>query len=178
MIGADPCQSGTFEIEFDPDISAERKAIIQFLANYIAFNLDGLLFIYSIWIFVALISIFVFVDYKKAYAMNLTTFFFPNYFFYVFLWRYSRNYFDLYFPVLMWQTFLLGVFITFISIVLSLLIKKLVKHEKVVIEDLKAIEAKNKFKCPFCGTEFNSIPKFCYNCSKEMIKEQESDFIK
>ena len=41
-----------FNINFDTDISIERKKIIQILANYIMFDkLSNLLFIYLIWIF-------------------------------------------------------------------------------------------------------------------------------
>ncbi|GAG74984.1 unnamed protein product, partial [marine sediment metagenome] len=70
-----------FNIIFDNDISGERKIIIQFIANYILFdpnNITDLYFIYFSWTIVSLIPIFIFNDYKKAYSMNLTTFFFPN----------------------------------------------------------------------------------------------------
>jgi len=84
-----------FDINFEIGISKEHKKIIQFLANYIMFdNLYNLYFIYSIWIIISLIPIFMFNNYKKAYSMNLTTFFFPNFFFYVFLRNHYRPYFN------------------------------------------------------------------------------------
>ena len=35
-------------------------------------------------------------------------------------------------------------------------------------EDFKKIVEKIKYKCPKCGTEFNSIPVYCYSCLKEL----------
>ena len=87
-----------FEIDFDSEITVSHKAILQFLANYILFKtFSNLLFIYLTWLLISLIPIFVFNNYRKAYSMNLITFFFPNFFFYVFLHRFSQDYFDSYF---------------------------------------------------------------------------------
>lgn len=165
-----------FNIIFDNDISGERKIIIQFIANYILFepnNITDLYFIYFSWTIVSLIPIFIFNDYKKAYSMNLTTFFFPNFFFYVFLYRYSPNYFNSYFQTLFFQTVILGIFIVFFSLSLSLILKKIRKpKEEALYENLKAIEQEINTKCPHCGIEFNSNPKYCYNCSNKLIIEE------
>jgi hypothetical protein len=163
------------EITFVNEISLERRTIIQFLANYVIFTvekngLSGFFFIFLSWTVVALIPIFIYNDFKKAWSMNLTTFFFPNFFFYVFFARYSQPSYDIIFPTIFGQTLILSLFLVGFSICLSLLLRKLKPPmEEVKIEDLKSIEAMTKSVCPYCGTEFNSIPKYCYNCSKELI---------
>ena len=165
-------------IIFDSDISEERQVIIQFLANYIIFTLEnngitGFIFISLSWTLVSIIPILIFNNFKKAWTMNLTTFFFPNFFFYVFYARYSRSNFDLIFPTIFGQTILLALYIIGLSIGISLGLAKLRKSkEDVKIEDLREIEIKAKSKCPYCGTEFESIPKYCYNCSKEITSNK------
>ncbi|MFW9897882.1 MAG: hypothetical protein ACFFDO_01305 [Candidatus Thorarchaeota archaeon] len=162
-----------YNINFDIDISDERRIIIQFIANYIFFNLNdlsSLFFIFISWMVVSLIPIFNFDDYKKSYSMNLTTFFFPNFFFYVFLYRHSPNYFNSHFQILFTQTVFLGLFIAFFSLGLTFILKKIkIPSDITKFEDLKLIVLENKIKCPSCGIEYNSIPKYCYNCSKELI---------
>jgi hypothetical protein len=168
-----------FKIDYDQGISSQRREIIQFLANYILFDLSniiGLLFIYLSWLFVSLIPILNFKDYKKAYSMNLSTFFFPNFFFYVFLYRYSFNYFNSEFLTLITRTIILGFIIVIFSINISLVIKKLTKpYNETIISDLKLIESKNKIKCPQCGTEFDSITIYCYNCLKKLKENNIAD---
>jgi len=166
-----------FNINFDTDISIEHKKIIQFLANYIMFdNLYNLVFIYSIWIIVSQIPIFIFNDYKKAYSTNLTTFFFPNFFFYVFLRNHYRLYFNANFLNLFIKTIILGIFIVSLSIVLALTLKAIIKpNAEVQYKDLQLIASKCKSKCPKCGTEFNSIPQFCYNCNTKLIANMEDN---
>jgi len=170
-----------FEINFDSEISKERQEIIQFLANYIIFNIEtkglySLYFIYFSWLIVALIPVLIFNDYKEAYSMNLTTFFFPNFFFFIFLSRYSPVYYKAYGLTLFAQTIILGIILTIYSIGLSLLMKRILKpKEESQLEDFKLIVSKNISKCPYCGTEFDSIPTYCYNCSKEIIKLESSE---
>lgn len=166
-----------FKVNFDKSISKERRDIIQFLANYIIFDfkndLSGIFFIYISWFIISLIPILNFNDYKKAYSLNLTTFFFLNFFFYLFLYRYSPNYFNSYFQILFTRTIILGIFIILFSIGLSLLLNKTIRHKDVLqFEDLKKIVQKSIIKCPHCGTEFNSIPQYCYNCLKELRKDE------
>jgi len=161
-----------FKINFDGEISIERQRIIQFLANYIMYNREdifGLYFIYMSWIIVSLIPIFNFQDYKAAYSTNLYTFFFPNFFFYIFLSRYSPNYFESYFLHLLIQTLILGLFIVIFSIGVSFLLNKTIRlKSKAQFEDFKKLVEEIKFSCPYCGTEFNSHPQYCYNCLKEL----------
>lgn len=167
-----------FNIIFDIGILKEREVIIQFLANYVLFDdLSGLYFIYISWILVSLIPIFVYNNFKKAYSMNLMTFFFPNFFLYVFLWNYSPYYFDSKFPFHFLHTILLGVLLISFSIGLSLLLKKIMKLKiETQIEDLHDIANQNRIICPNCGTEFNSIPRFCYNCNTDLtIRTEDQD---
>ena len=85
-----------FSINFDKSISKERREIIQFIANYVIFDFGGnkSYFICFSWMIISLLPIFAYRDYKRAYSMNLTSYFFPNFFFYVFLSRYSPNYYE------------------------------------------------------------------------------------
>jgi uncharacterized OB-fold protein len=58
------------------------------------------------------------------------------------------------------------------SIVLSLLlkfIKKLRKDSEPI--NLEQIETLNRTECPKCGTQFNSIPKYCFNCNHLITNE-------
>jgi len=161
-----------FQIDFDPSAS-EQQFIIQFLANIILYNNSfGFVYINLTWIIVSLIPILIFSDYKKAYSMNLTTFFFPNFFFYVFYWRYSETYFASLFPTFIIKTIILGITIAFTSITLSLIVK-FIKGSifKANIENLEQIEQLNTTECPKCGTKFDSTPKYCFNCNNLITKE-------
>ncbi|MFX1305785.1 MAG: hypothetical protein ACFFDG_03010 [Promethearchaeota archaeon] len=158
--------------------SKEQKLIIQFLANYILFDdISGLFFIYLYWSIVSLIPIFVYSNFKKAYSMNLMTYFFINFFTYTFLYHYSNDYFDAYFLFHFLQTLLLGIVIVGLSIGLSLILKKITKVKvETQIEDLSILASRAKVRCPNCGTEFESIPKFCYKCNSELfIKLEEKN---
>ena len=160
------------QIEFDPSAS-EQQFIIQFLANIILYNNSfGFVYINLTWIIVSLIPILIFSDYKKAYSMNLTTFFFPNFFFYVFYWRYSETYFASLFPTFIIKTIILGITIAFTSITLSLIVK-FIKGSifKTNVENLEQIEQLNTTECPKCGTKFDSTPKYCFNCNNLITKE-------
>jgi hypothetical protein len=160
------------QIEFDPRAS-EQQFIIQFLANIILYNNSfGFVYIYLTWIIVSLIPILIFNDYKKTYSMNLTTFFFPNFFFYVFYWRYSETDFTAVFPTFIIQSILLGMTIAFTSIALSLILKFIKSSiTNSNVEILEQIEQLNTIECPKCGTKFDSIPKYCFNCNSLITNE-------
>jgi len=161
-------------ITFDADILQERSAIIQFFANYVIFSIEengifGIFFIFFSWTLISLFPIIIYKNYKKAWSMNLTTFFFPNFFFYVFYARYSQRNFDLVFSTYFLQTILLAFYIIGLSIGVSLILKNIFKEDQEIqVSNLKEVEAKAGSKCPYCGTEFDSIPKYCYKCSKEI----------
>ena len=154
--------------------SLEQGVIIQVLANYIMYDqFIGFIFHYCLWISVALIPVIIFEDYRKACSMNLTTFFFPNFFFYVFLSRHSPIYYNTNFPFFFPKTLILGIFLVFISLGLTFILKKIRKSKKLVPdENLKLIQHEIKYTCSKCGTEFSSLPKYCYNCLNEIIKEE------
>ena len=153
-----------FAIKFDPGILKERQLIIQFLANYVMYDRDkifGMTFIYLIWIMVCLIPVINFDDYKSAYSTNLYTFFFPNFFFYIFLNRYSPNSFNSYFTTFIINTLILGVTLLIFSLGISIILNKTIRNKsKAQLEDFKKIIEKMKFICPYCGTKFNSIPVY------------------
>ena len=161
------------QIEITSSISKDLNLIIQLLSNYIIYNNNfGLMYIYITWILVSLMPIFIFNDFKKAYSMNLLAYFFPNFFFYVFYYRYSEIYFNTLFPSLIVKTIILGITIVIISIGLSLILKSIKYFNKEIKEEnLKQIELENKIKCQNCGTEFNSIPKYCYKCNNLLTNE-------
>lgn len=164
----------TYTIDFDKGITNDRKEIIQFIANYIMYestplDVSGLFFIYLSWFAVGLIPILIHQDYKKAYSMNLMTFFFPNFFFYIFLSRFSPNYYEDHFISMFSQTILLGIVLVIYSISLSLVVTKITEGKNIMQQDdLKKIEDSISSICPHCGAEFDSIPLFCYKCSKRI----------
>lgn len=156
-------------LTFNVSTTVEEKVIVQFFANYTLFVLPSLFFIYIIWISVSLIPIFIYNDFKKSYTMNLLTFFFPNFFVYVFLFRYSHAYFSSNFLFHFINTIMLGIVIIILSIGLSFLITKIIKaNVRHRIENLRDIATAGKIICPKCGVEFESIPKFCYNCNTDL----------
>ncbi|MFX0046720.1 MAG: hypothetical protein ACFE8G_00995 [Candidatus Hermodarchaeota archaeon] len=165
-----------FQIEFDLSSdprASEQQIIIQFLANLVMYeNSIGFVYIYITWILASFIPILIFKDFKKAYSMNLTTFFFPNFFFYVFYWRYSETYFTALFPNFIIRTIILGMTIIIVSIAFSLIFKIIISFRKSTKTDnLEQIESLNKIQCPKCGTQFNSIPKYCFNCNSLLTND-------
>ncbi len=171
--------NGQFSINFDRDITPERKIVIQGLGNLVLYNSDNLsgsLFIFLLWIFVSLIPVLVYKNYKKAYSTNLRAYLFPTFFFYVFLSRYSPIYFKSNIYDLLIITFVLTALIILFSIGTSLVIKRLIRSKNLPrMEDLSRLENENKINCPQCGIAFDSIPKYCYNCSKELTVERKSE---
>lgn len=161
----------TAQITFNSGISNEQKWIVQILANYVLFNnMSGLYFIYIAWILISLIPIFLYNDFKKAYSMNLITFFFTNFFLYVFLSRYSKEYFNSHFTYHILHTILLGIIIVVLSIGISLFLRK-VRKVKTEARDteLQHVRDQIKSKCPNCGAEFNSTPIYCYKCNTKLL---------
>jgi F0F1-type ATP synthase assembly protein I len=132
-------------------------------------NISNILFIAAVWLIIALIPVINFEDYKTAYSANIYAFFFPNFFFYIFLYRYSPNYFSLYFLTLITRTIILGLTIILFSIALSTILNKTIRNKvQIQLENYRKLVLSSKFKCPNCGTEFDSVPKYCYNCLTEL----------
>ena len=164
------CFNYSYAINFDAGILIERKAIIQILANYIAFEgLYQLLHVYSIWMMACLIPLFIYDSYRKILTINLSTFFLLNFFFYVFLSRYSPIFFSMNGQLLLTRTFLLGFFITMFSLGIPYIINKIQKtKDEPQFDDITHSDYKMSYKCSNCDSEFGSIPKYCYNCLKEI----------
>jgi len=164
-----------YRIQIDFDLSTDPRAgeqqfIVQLLANIILYNTNyGFSYIYITWVIISLLPILIFNNFRKAYSMNLTTFFFPNFFFYVFYWRYSITSFSSVFPTFLVETFILAITIVIISIGLSFVLKLIRSEEKKV--DITDIELKNRSECPQCGAKFDSKPKYCYNCNTYLKEE-------
>jgi len=161
-------------LNLDGSLNAEREWIIQTLANYILYDYQGfnflsILFIYSSWLGISLIPIIIFREPIKAYSINLTTLFFPSFFFYVFLNRYSPDLFEAHFWDFFNQTIILAVVLAVFSILVSLGLKMIFQSSsQKQSENFERLVAQIRTKCPHCGTEFESKPKYCYNCSKEI----------
>ena len=164
----------SFTIVFDSSVSEERKVIIQVLVNYIMFEgANDTIFIYSLRLLVATIPIILYRKVKKVYSINLLSFFFPNFFFYVFLSRYSPLYFNENFGQLFIKTVILGAILIVYSVGFSLIINRiwnLIKKEKPT--QLLDINKKIVSQCPKCGTRFDSKPLYCYNCNAKLIDEK------
>jgi predicted Zn-ribbon and HTH transcriptional regulator len=165
------------DINFDSNVSVPQELIIQVIANYVLFrNPSGMFFIYMSWIVVSLIPVILHNNFKKAYSMNLMTFFFPNFFSLTFLYNYSKDYFNSNFLFHFLQAILIGLIITLISLVLSIILKKIRKVKiDVQLEDMQIVANSIKSKCSNCGTEFDSAPNFCYNCNSEIILKPEEN---
>lgn len=167
----------SYQITFDIKTPIEQQIIIQFLANYVIFDdISGMIFTFLIWIMVSLIPIIIFFDFKKAYSTNLSTFFLLNFFFYVFLFHHEHNFFNSHFPTFIINTLLLGSTIIVFSIGLSLGLNYLKKHcEMQKQEQFSPDNEKSLMVCPKCGTEFQSIPMFCYNCNTQLVNGEETN---
>jgi len=164
----------SYQINFN-NATPEQQIIIQFLANYVIFDdISGMIFTFIIWVMVSLIPIITFFDFKKAYSTNLSTFFLLNFFFYVFLYRYEKDFFNSHFPTLIINTLLLGSAIIVFSIGLSIGLVYFKKRWKMQYQEkFSLIDGKPLIVCPKCGTEFQSIPMFCYNCNTKLINDED-----
>jgi len=164
----------TFQIDFDASISEERKMVIQFLANFIQFDdLYSFFFINGIWILISFIPILFLREIRSTTIANLKLVFFLNFFFYVFLFRYSPIFFDTTFWTLFLNTIITSIFIIVISVIFSFILKKLMEpKEEEQLADLETLVNTTKIKCPKCGAEYNSVPKYCYKCSTELTLDK------
>ncbi|MGQ4872511.1 MAG: hypothetical protein ACP6IY_00395 [Promethearchaeia archaeon] len=170
-----------FEIDFDDGISKERMLIIQILANFVLYDFftgieSKFIIFFCFWTFISFIPAFIYKKPRIVISRNLTALFFPNFFLYIFLSRYSPEYYKINFNGLLLRTFFLTIYIILISIAFSYLLKLAIKGKKEDLDaDIEVLEKKITRKCPYCGTIFNSNPLFCYNCSKELPHNENSD---
>lgn len=166
-----------FPINFDDSIIPEQQRIIQFLGNYVLYeDLFGFLFISGIWIGISLIPIIIFKDPRTSTTTNLKLFLFLNFFFYIFLSRYSPIYFKAEFWNLFIKTITLLIPIMILSAVLSYGISRLIEpKEETRIEDFRKVVDSTTYTCPNCGTVYHSIPKYCYKCLTEIVQPNENN---
>ncbi|KKL75982.1 hypothetical protein LCGC14_2049440 [marine sediment metagenome] len=127
---------------------------------------------FSIWLLISIVPVLIYKNYKQAYSMNFLTFFFPNFFLYAFLRNNYLPYFNANFLNLIVKTIILGITLIFFSIGLTFALKK-IGNPKIIQEDLHHIAESIKSKCPNCRAEFNSTPKYCYNCNMELMRKPE-----
>ncbi len=162
-------------IPISSDTTFERHLIINFLSDYVIFNtLQEMGFMFLLWFYVSLVPIIIFLDYRKSYVVNLTTFFVINFFFYAFLFKYAKLKFDSVFSVLFPRTIVLALFVLLSTFVLSLILEALVDtFIKPDYNNLELLYQNSRSTCPNCGETFESIPIYCYNCNA-MIR---NDFI-
>jgi hypothetical protein len=162
---------------FNLTTTTEQITVIQLLANYVLFyNLPDFCFIYIVWIIISLIPIMIYLDYNKAYKMNLITYCFPNFFLYIFLIRFATNYIDIYFQFHFLNTLLLGIIIIGFSIGLSLILEKIKNRlNKPSIKDLESVKRIGQIICPNCGIKYESIPKYCYKCNRLLTIAEDND---
>ncbi|MEJ2277903.1 MAG: hypothetical protein P8Y70_09170 [Candidatus Lokiarchaeota archaeon] len=160
----------TFSITFDNTTTDIHRTIIQFLGNLVLYdNLSEIIFMYILWFVIGLIPVIIRRDLKSTYSINLTIFLILNFFFYVFLRRYTLVYFNTYFPILLLKSIILGLFLVGTSVLICLILNKILSRSKNIegrTPKLLQIAEENRYKCPYCGTSFESIPLICYNCSK------------
>ena len=171
----------SFQIEFDPNTEIEQREIIQFLANYVLFlGFNGTIFMYLTWLLVSLVPILTNLNYKKAYSSNLLTFFVLNFFVYVFLFvprqhqdmKVTSDFFNSSFVLLLWNTIILGLMIVIFSIFLSLLFQRIKAAHLEKSATNQILNDKPLITCPKCGTEFDSIPLYCYNCNSKLTSDE------
>ncbi|TFG25116.1 MAG: zinc ribbon domain-containing protein [Promethearchaeota archaeon] len=167
----------SFIIEFDQNIAIEQRDIIQFLANYVLFrDVNGIIFMYLAWLVVSLLPILINQDPKKACSINFLSFFVLNFFVYIFLFnedmRVTSDFFTLNFVPLLWNTIILGIVILIYSFLISLLLKKRKSSQLEKKASDLLLNDKPLMVCPNCGTEFDSIPLYCFKCNSKLITDE------
>lgn len=171
-------------IPFDESTSTVHRDIIQSLANFflIVAQSSKPLFPYLAWSLAALIPILIYRTAKQAYSLNLLTFFLYNFFFYVFLERYSPDFYYAKVGELLIQTVILGIYLFILSLGVGTALERWGQENKKDIQaNLEKLIEENKSICPHCGTKFESTPEYCYNCSKKIkvqnIQDREKETI-
>jgi len=173
--------NGRIILPLDLIILDERKLIIEILASYflaeipIQFN-QTLINIYFAWTLGALFSSLILANPKKSLTNTIILAIFISYFLLIFGFRHSPNYFNSFFPQIFIQIIFLLIYISLFSFVSAFFIEKIYQkfqkseNHKIRIE---VLASSNKIKCPHCGTEYESIPLYCYNCLKKIKSNNE-----
>jgi len=158
------------KIQFDAETTEIQRQIIQFLANFILLlNSSNILFLYSFWLLISLIPIFIHLEPKKATTMNFLTYFIIAFFSNLFLSRYASVFYYARLTSILVNLLILGFTIIIFSFVFSMCLKFI---KKFILQQVKKSTDFNEcvkvIKCPYCGVEFNSIPLYCYNCNSKI----------
>jgi hypothetical protein len=155
---------------YNPQSLDIQKFVVSFLATYVIYQTAfEMMFLYFSWLAISLIPVIVYHDYKKAYSLNLTIYFIFNFFFYIFLNRYAESSFRLSFTIYFVNSVILGLIIIAFSICLAIISNKLIRFKQRAKQDSNYPSKSLKvFRCPNCGTEFNSYPIYCYNCNEKL----------
>lgn len=171
------CFDYSFPIAFDSSITYERAIIIQFLGNYILVDtpIDAV-FLYGVWTLAAMIPVVLLANSRRALGANLKLLFFPNFFFYLFLSRFSPNYFNSMWFILFIPFLIFAIILIVASWVIPWIYQKLETTESETrLRELRKVVEDNRAKCPNCGEEFDSTPTYCYKCSTRLIPEENRD---
>jgi uncharacterized membrane protein (DUF485 family) len=171
------CFDYSFPIAFDSGITYERAIIIQFLGNYILVDtpIDAI-FLFGIWTLAAMVPVGLLKNSRRAIGANLKLFFFPNFFFYLFLSRYSPKYFNSRWVILFMPFLIFAIILIIASWVIPQIRQKLETTESETrLRELRKVAEDNRTKCPNCGEKFDSSPTYCYQCSTRLIPEENKD---
>lgn len=164
-------------LPLDNDILHEQKVIIEILASYFFAEgtpqlSQGLLTVYISWTIAVLIESVILADPKKITSNIVSIVIFICFFLLVFGFRHSPNYFNINIPLMIFNIVILGMYLGLISIFSGLLLRKIYNHKNKDEESsiiAKDLAGENRSICPHCRTEFESVPLYCYNCSKKII---------
>jgi hypothetical protein len=170
------------DLPLDSTIVGEQELIIELLASYLLIDTPSqlnqeLLVIYLSWTLSVLISSIILADPKKVVFRIGTIMFFICFFLFVFGFRHSPIYFNQNFSGMFIQVLLLISYLVLLSIIFSLLTQKISERYKssdMKDEKIETLVKNNRTTCPHCGTKYESVPLYCYNCSKKIkIKNEE-----
>lgn len=174
--------NGVINLPLDSTILNEQKIIIEFLLSYfiadIPFQYDSALFnIYLGWTIGVLFGSLILANPKKSLTNITILISLISYFLLIFGFRHSPNYFNYIFPQLFIQIISLLIYNCLISFMASFFIEKIyqkIKSDENYELKIEILAKNNKIKCPHCGTEYESIPLYCYNCSKKIKRNNEN----
>lgn len=173
--------NGRISLPLDSIKLDEQKLIIEILASYflaeihITFN-QALINIYLAWTLGALFASLILANPKKTLTNTTILIFFISFFLLIFGFRHFPNYFTLFFPQIFIHIIFLLIYVSLFSFISAFFIEKIYKifqkSENHEIR-LEALARSNKIKCPHCGTEYESVPHYCYNCLKKIKSNNE-----
>lgn len=174
--------NGIINLPLDSTILDEQQIIVEGLSSYfiadIPFQYNSALFnIYLAWTIGALFGSLILANPKKSVINIIILIFLISYFLLIFGFRYSPNYFNYIFPQLFIQIISLLIYNCLISFTSSFFIEKIyqkIRSDEYYDIKIEILAKNNKIKCPHCGTTYESIPLYCYNCSKKIKRNNDN----